>query len=305
VILVLILVWRLIGVPVVRFLRLPTVLTPPKAPAKREDWKARHIAARYRFLERYLAHAARNPLLEGSKREVRAAARAAAEAARRPGGDGDEPALGALLRFERERVDPLLAPLDREVDKVIRSEALAVGVSTAVSPNGTLDAFLVLWRNANLVSRIANVYYGKPGARGSLRILRDVSAAALLATYLEGLTEAAGGLLRGVLGSVAGVVAGPVVDGSVNALATLRIGYLAKARCRSFKAWTDSTRKQALADALAAAKARSGEVVSEVAKAAGSALGGITGAVGDAMKGGVGLLRKLFGGTDPEPGGAS
>ena len=207
-----------------------------------------------------------------------------------------------MVRFERERIEPILAPLDREADRVIRSEALAVGVSTAISPNGTLDAFLVLWRNANLVSRLANVYYGKPGVTGSLRILRDVSGAALLATYLEGLTEAAGGLLRGVLGGVAGVVAGPVVDGSVNALATLRIGYLAKARCRSFKAWTDATRRQALMEALAAAKARSGEVVTEVAKAAGAVLGGITGKVGEAMKGGVSSLLKFFrGGETVEP----
>jgi hypothetical protein len=75
------------------------------------------------------------------------------------------------------------------------------------------------------------------------------------------------------------------VDGGINALATLRIGYLAKERCRSFKAWDDATKKHALSAAVAAAKARSQEVVSGIGKAAGGA-----------VKGGLaGLFRKVKG----------
>ena len=82
-----------------------------------------------------------------------------------------------VVRFETERIEKLLAPLDRAADRMIRAEALSVGIATAVSPSGALDAFLVLWRNANLVSRIAGLYYGKPGVRGSLLILGDVLTA--------------------------------------------------------------------------------------------------------------------------------
>ncbi|MEN8149846.1 MAG: YcjF family protein [Planctomycetota bacterium] len=282
----LLLAWRLIGVPVWRYFRMPVAISPPDLP----DADAAHLERRLDYLGRYLGALRRNPLLADSRGDIEAVRR---DAAALRGGirAKDEPAA-ALREFEKSRVEPLLEPLDREADRVIRAEALAVGVATALSPNGTLDAAIVLWRNANLVSRIGNIYYGRPGVRGSFRILRDVSSAALLATYLEGLSEVAGGVLRGMLGSVAGVVAGPLVDGSVNAIATLRVGYLAKGRCRSFRAWNDATRTQALADALAAARDRSGEVLAEIASKAGKGFG----SVGDAVKGGLAsLLSKLKG----------
>jgi uncharacterized membrane protein YcjF (UPF0283 family) len=281
---------RLIGVPVLRFFRMSPVLKAPAMPARDETFTARHAEARLTYLGRYLEALRNNPLLTEHREEI-ALARDEARALR-----ATEPDRETLSAFEKNRVDPLLLPLDKEADRVIRAEALSVGVATALSPNGTLDAALVLWRNANLVSRIANIYYGRPGVRGSFLILRDVSAAALLATYLEGLSEAAGGVLRGVLGSVAGVVAGPIVDGSINAIATLRVGYLAKGRCRSFKAWTDASRKEALAEAIATARDRSGEILAEIAKRAGAGLGG----VGEVVKGwGASILKKIKG-EDPE-----
>jgi hypothetical protein len=301
-----VLAWRLLGVPVWRFLRMPAVLAPPKLPAKAEEWTAAHVKARVDFLSRYLSGLRRNPRLAQTADRVRSAAEDLAALRERLSGLDAKTARAELARFEHVKVEPLLRALDREVDRLIRAEALSVGVATAVSPNGTLDAFIVLWRNANLVSRIANVYYGRPGVRGSFRILRDVSAAALLATYLEGLTEAAGGVLRGIFGSVVGVVAGPLLDGGINAVATLRIGYIAKARCRSFAAWTETTRAQALHDALAAAKDRSKEVIAELAKEAGVGIAGAAGKVGGAVKEGLaGLLRKLRGeeGEGPAPAG--
>jgi hypothetical protein len=282
---------RLLGVPVIRFFRMSPVLNAPEMPGRDEPFAAGHAEARLTYLGRYLDALRGNPLLS-EHREAIAEVRDEAHALL-----AVEPDRKTVATFEKTKVDPLLAPLDREADRVIRAEALSVGVATALSPNGTLDAALVLWRNANLVSRVANIYYGRPGVRGSFLILRDVSAAALLATYLEGLSEAAGGVLRGVLGSVAGVVAGPIVDGSINAIATLRVGYLAKGRCRSFKAWTDQSRKEALAEAVATARDRSGEILSEIARRAGAGLGG----VGEVVKGwGASILKKLKG-EDPDP----
>jgi len=282
---------RLLGVPVYRFLRMPVTLTPPDL----GDGNARAVAKRLDYLGRYLAALRNNPILASTRPEVEKVRREATTLRAEMAGRSDP--RGALIEFERERVEPLLLPLDRAADRVIRAEALSVGLATALSPNGTLDAALVLWRNANLVSRIANIYYGRPGVRGSFLILRDVSSAALLATYLEGLSEVAGGLLSGLLGSVAGIVAGPLVDGSVNAVATLRVGHLAKGRCRSFRAWTDATRRQVLADAVAAAKERSGDVIKEIVRRAGSGIGG----VGDAVKGGFAAFLKAVRREEPGP----
>ncbi len=291
--LVLFLVFRLIGVPVYRFVRMPVVIRAPRAPANDADWEMSHCRERIEYLRGYLKTLRRNPGLPHSIALIHAAEDTASAIEDHWRESGDPKAARAeIASFEAEKVTPLLEPLDREVDHLIRAEALSVGAATALSPNGTLDAFIVLWRNGNLVSRIANIYYGRPGVRGSLAVLRDVSGAALLASYLEGLSDAAGGLIGGMLGSVAGVLAGPLVDGGINAVATLRIGYLAKERCRSFKGWDEATKKTALSAALAAAKDRSQEVIAGIGKAAGGA-----------VKGGLaGLYRKVKGegGRAPE-----
>jgi putative membrane protein len=287
-VLVLFLAFRLIGVPVYRFLKMPVVLRAPKLPGASDEarWGTEECRVWIEYLRKYLKLLRRNPELTDSLAKVHVAEDTASALADHIA-DQDDPkaAREEIARFEREHVTPLLEPLDREVDRLIRAEALSVGAATALSPNGTLDAFIVLWRNGNLVSRIANIYYGRPGVRGSLKVLRDVSGAALLASYLDGLSEAAGGLIGGVLGSVAGVLAGPLVDGGINAIATLRIGYLAKERCRSFKGWDEAAKRNALTAALAAAKDRSQEVIAGIGKAAGGA-----------VKGGLaGLVRKVKG----------
>lgn len=293
---------RLVGLPVYRFWRMPVAVEPPEVPENEAEWSASHMKARVAWQMRYLTALKKNPLLADQTTAIDLAAEQLEVLRGKVDEATDaESARRAIAQFEREMVEPLLKPLDAEADRVIRAEALAVGIGTAISPNGSLDAFIVLWRNANMVSRLANVYYGKPGVRGSLRILSDVSAAALFATYLEGLSDAAGGVLRGLFGGVAGIVAGPLVDGSVNAIATLRIGYLAKGRCRSFSAWTEAARKRALRNALAAAKSRSKEVLAGVAKAAGGTIADLGGKIADSVKGGFSALFGKKKGDDPGP----
>jgi uncharacterized membrane protein YcjF (UPF0283 family) len=222
-----------------------------------------------------------------------------AEALRDRLGRIDPGALDEAMRdieaFERTRVAALLRPLDAEAERVIRNEALGVGVATAVSMNGTMDAFIVLWRNVNLVSKIARIYYGRPGPRAGLAIFRDVAATALLSNYLEGVTDHVGGLLGNWAGSVAGVVAGPLLDGGANALMTVRIGYLAKARCRSFQAWTDRHRRNVLIQCLKMTKDVSISILAEIARQTGGIFGGVIGgataATGTIIRGAKGTIK--------------
>jgi hypothetical protein len=291
-----------VGIPLARYVKVPVALNPPRSPDAGEPVTPGHVKRRVRFLARYVASLRRNPLLADRRTQVDDVARACADLARRVEGLADPAAaVEAVTEFEESRLEALLEPIDAEADRVIRREALGVGLATAVSPSGTLDAFVVLWRNANMVSRIANLYYGRPGARGSLRILRDVSAATLLATYLEGLSEMAGGLIGSLLGGIAGTLAGPVLDGGVNALTTLRIGYTARARCRSYEAWTEASRRRALKEAFATAKARSKDVLGEIVRGAGEGLGNLGGKVADAARGGLGSLWRKVTGQDAEP----
>ncbi len=263
-----------IGRPVYAFLRMPAVLRPPSLPPLAER-TAKDLAKHLLFVERYLRSLLTNPEWEGAPANVEAAiARCQALREETDGAARTEIAtLSDKIRtLETETVERLLAPLDAKARKVIRQEALGVGIATAVSWNGTIDAFLVLWRNANLASRIARIYYGRPGARGTLAILRDVSAATIASAYLQDLSEAAGSALGGIFGKTVGALGGPLLDGGLNAVATLRIGYVTKARCRAFAAWNEATRAQALTGAFKEAATFSKEVVGEVIRTVGGGL---------------------------------
>lgn len=270
----LVVLWFLIGRPVARFLAMPATIRPPRLPPEEERTPkdvARHLA----FVERYVAQLPSNALWSGSQADVDAAVAACrdlASSARELAPDQVR-AFGKRVRaLESEHVHPLLAPLDRQAREVIRQEALAVGVATAVSWNGTMDAFIVLWRSCNLASRIAKIYYGRPGVRGTFAILRDVSAATLASAYLQDLGQMAGGALGGAFGKTVGAMAGPLLEGGLNAVATLRIGYLTQARCRAFQAWTEKSRAAAVAGAFTEASRHAREVVGEIVRTVGGGI---------------------------------
>ena len=260
--------------PIYHFLKMPAALRPPELPPI-ESRTAADLKKHLAFVERYLASLPQNPEWDGDPLEVDAAI----ERVRALGEEAAEatPAQVADLstrirELEDETVTRLLAPLDAKVRTVIRQEALGVGIATAVSWNGTVDAFIVLWRNCNLIARIARIYYGRPGARGTLSILRDVSAAVIAGAYLQDLSEAAGTALGGVFGKTAGALGGPLLDGGLNGVATLRIGYVAKARCRSFTAWNETTRVGAMSAAFKEAALQSKDLVSEIIRTVGGGL---------------------------------
>jgi hypothetical protein len=295
--------WWFIGRPVLRFWRVPVALKPPQLPPM-EERTGRDLARHLLFVERYLGALLVNPSWEGPPAEVEAAV-ARCRALREETGEADGAAVQALSgrvrRLEKETVQRLLAPLDRKARQVIRQEALAVGVATAVSWNGTLDAFLVLWRNCNLVARVAAIYYGRPGVRGTLAILRDVAGATLAGAYLQDLSTAAGGSLGSLFGKTAGVLGGPLLDGGLNAVATLRIGYVGKARCRAFSAWNERTRVEALGAAFKEAATFSREVVGEVIRAVGGGLWRIPATVLGKLGEAIGNFFRRSGPDEPAP----
>ena len=226
--------------PARRYLRVPLAVRPPDLPGLKGDeaLRAKHLRARARGIERYLQNLLRNPNLAESRAEIRSALDECRKLQEMSGKNLDED-RERLIRFEHEHVDPLLAVLDDQVRQIIRRESLAVAVATAVSPSGAADAFVVLWRNVNLVARIAELYYGRPGIRGTFMVLTDVSFAAVVASQMQGIAEKGVQTAGGFLGKAASPFAGPVVDGVVNGLVTMRIGYLAMHRCRAFRAFTE------------------------------------------------------------------
>ena len=292
----------LVARPVAAFLSMPVAARPPDIliDPKAPDPKA--IAARLNYDIRYLKMLAANPEVQAEAAAIQDSITKGKALAARAARATPEEALALsidLQTFEREHIETLLAPLDRKVKQIIHAEAVGVGVATAISMNGTVDAFIVLWRNANLVARVSRIYFGRPHLMGSLRILRDVAAIVVAARALEDVTDITGEVVGSLLGRMGGLIAGPVMDGGINAMMTLKLGYLAKRRCRSFKGWTAVQAAAISEGALQEVKAESGSVISDLLKRVGGLTTHATRATERVMAGSRStweLIRSWFGG---------
>lgn len=275
----------LIALPIRQFLAMPKVVEPPKVPP-REQVGIRHLKSEVSYLDRYLGNCGRNPAFADKQEAILRARADLAELRKRLDGAAENLAPDfdkELSIWSQTKMTGILVDVDERADRMIYQEALAVGVATAASPNGTLDAFVMLWRSLRLVSQLSVLYYGRPGVLGTLLVCRDVSVATAMAGFLQNVTDSLGNLLARALGGVTGVVAGPAVDGVTNALVLIRIGYLARERCRSFRQWDTQTRKSALVRALAATQKVAVGLTTEIFRRAGGTLSVVAGQVAGGM----------------------
>lgn len=292
----------MVGRPVLAFWRMPVAARPPAIAIDPKAPSPHALVARLKYDIRYLEMLAGNPLVADERAAIEEGILRGRALLERAGRASSAEALmisADLEAFEREEIEAVLKPLDKEVDRLIHSESVGVGIATAVSMNGTLDAFIVLWRNANLIARIARVYFGRPHLWGSLRILRDVAAIVVVARALDDVSDLTGDVIGGLLGRMGGLVAGPVMDGGVNAMMTLKLGYLAKRRCRSFKGWSAGQARMISAEALKEVKEESGSVIGDLLKGVGGLTSTAARATEKALAGSRsawGLIQSWFGG---------
>ena len=287
----------LIGVPLWRFFRTPEIAHPPDVDLQATIVSAENLMERFDFDDAYLKNITNNSALAARHEAARLARKDLAVLRLEPS-EGLAQKLGA---FERERIAPLLDELDKQIDDYIHKEALTVGSATAISMNGSIDAFVVLWRNVNMISRIARLYYGRPSLRLSAMIIRDVMFAVLISRAMDDIADAAGDALGRVVSRLGGAIIGPLMDGSVNALMTLKLGYLAKKRCRSFDVWSKASASRAALDVFERVKRESAGLTGELVKAtsgivnaAGRAATDAAGKIVAAPKSAWGMMQDVF-----------
>jgi len=148
---------------------------------------------------------------------------------------------GVPIALDRPSIEAALDILEKLADQEIRKEASLVFLSTAVSQSGRLDGLFVLVAQTRLVWKVAHIYRQRAGAREMLHLYANVATTVFAAESLEDLDlaevaeplmvpllEAAGVGVTVVLAPVATVLADCLLQGTVNALLTFRVGCIAK-----------------------------------------------------------------------------
>ncbi|MWD27985.1 TIGR01620 family protein [Aquicoccus sp. SCR17] len=135
----------------------------------------------------------------------------------------DADALLALA--ERE----LLGPLDRAARAEVEAASRQVAAVTAMVPLALADVFAALTSNIRMIRRIAEIYGGRSGTLGSLRLLRAVMTH-LVATGAVAVGDDMIGTVAG--GGLLAKLSRRFGEGVVNGALTARVGVAAMEVCR-------------------------------------------------------------------------
>jgi len=133
--------------------------------------------------------------------------------------------------------------LKEKADKIIFESASAVFVSTAISQNGKLDAFTVLAAQVRLIWKVSHIYWQRPSIRNLRQLYTNVAINAMAASGIEQIDLSqqiqpiVNAMLKSpgkhipVIGNAAHIITESILEGTVNAFLTLRVGVLTKNYC--------------------------------------------------------------------------
>ncbi len=132
----------------------------------------------------------------------------------------------------------LVSALDDEATREIARAAKRVSVVTAISPRAIIDLLFVLGQAVQLIRRIAEIYGGRPGFFGFLRIAKSVAAH----LAITGGMAAGDSLVQQALGhGIAAKLSARLGEGVLNGMMSARIGLSAMALCRPLPFLTKPT----------------------------------------------------------------
>ncbi|MGO9006729.1 MAG: YcjF family protein [Beijerinckiaceae bacterium] len=123
----------------------------------------------------------------------------------------------------------LIGPLDTAARHEIAAAAKRVSMVTAIAPRAFIDIAFVAAQAIRLIRRIAEIYGGRPGLLGFLRLARSVGAH----LAITGGMAVGDSLIQQVVGhGLAARLSARLGEGVLNGLLTARIGVSTMAVCR-------------------------------------------------------------------------
>jgi putative membrane protein len=123
----------------------------------------------------------------------------------------------------------LLRPLDEKAQAEIAAAAKRVSLVTAISPRAILDVLFVIAQVIRLVRRIAEIYGGRPGLFGLIKLARSIGAH----LAITGGMAVGDSLVQQIVGhGIASRISARMGEGVLNGLLTARVGLSALAVCR-------------------------------------------------------------------------
>ncbi len=123
----------------------------------------------------------------------------------------------------------LLKPLDDKAQAEIATAAKAVSLVTAISPRAILDVLFVVAQIVRLVRRIAEIYGGRPGLLGLVKLARSIGAH----IAITGGMAVGDSLIQQLVGhGIASRISAKMGEGVLNGLLTARVGLSALSVCR-------------------------------------------------------------------------
>lgn len=184
-------------------------------------------------------------------------------------------------------INDSLATLRETSLPMIKENANAIFLSTAISQNGSLDSFMVLFSLLRMIWQLAKIYETRPSLLSLVKLYLQVASVVLMARSLEDadlLEDQMEPLIASIIGeSLASAIPGMVpvtnllvsslMEGTINAYLTLRVGllaqnYLSSAHDLDKSSLRRSTSSQALRYMGSIIKANSSVVLKTVGNAA-------------------------------------
>lgn len=216
------------------WLRLPKALTPPPLPDHLPDASFNHLRDYSRYLIRYMQRLLTNPLLKPDDLSALNAAIAGIQDVL-----SAHPLRDDLIReiktTESTAIIPILEHLEQQANEEVRHSVRDIMLGVSLSPYHSMDLLIVLYRNAVMVLRIAELFDGRPQKTEQALILRDTLRTVVAVNILHmGRT-----LIEGLFANVPliGRVMDDISQGLGAGLLTSATGHAAILRCAAFRPW--------------------------------------------------------------------